>query len=97
MEEASGLVVKKGRGRSQSRGPNRYKEFSNLSNCYYCKKLGHFKQDCLKREEALKKLGKKSDGASMSGKSTQEGVVEEHEDLCEVLSAQSRQKKFSDV
>src|SRR3954466_7974382 len=94
-EEASGLVTKKGRGRSRSRGPKGDKESSNLGNCYYCKKPGHFKRDCLKREEALKKAGKRSDGASTSGKSEQAGVVEE--DLCEVLTAQSGQGKLSDV
>src|SRR5436190_6822526 len=94
-EEASGLVTKKGRGGSRSRGPKRDKESSNLGVCYYCKKPGHFKRDCLKREEALKKAGKKSDGASTSGKSEQAGMVEE--DLCEVLTAQSGQGKLSNV
>src|SRR5436190_12166432 len=94
-EEASGLVTKKGRGRSRSRGSKRDKESSNLGICYYCKKPGHFKRDCLKREEALKKAGKRSDGASTSGKSEQAGVVEE--DLCEVLTAQSGQGKLSNV
>src|SRR3954466_11232980 len=95
MEEASGLVIKKGRGRSRSRGPKRDKEFSNLGVCYYCKKPGHFKRDCLKRDEALKKAGKRSDGASTSVKSEQAGVVEE--DLCAVLTAQSGQGQLSDI
>src|SRR4051812_46895009 len=72
-----------------------HKESSNLGNCYYCKKPGHFKRDCLKRQKALKKAGKRSDGASTSGKSKQAGVVEE--DLCEVLTAHSGQGKLSDV
>src|SRR5438270_3424082 len=37
-EEASGLVTKKGRGRSRSRGPKNDKESSNMGVCYYCKK-----------------------------------------------------------
>src|SRR5436190_15575856 len=76
-EEASGLVVKKDRGRSCSRGHKGDKESSNLGNCYYCKKSGHFEGDFLKREEVLKKAGKKSYGANTSGKSEQAGVVEE--------------------
>ena len=94
-DEALGLVVKKDHGRSRSKGPKRDKKSSNLGSCYYCKKPGHFKRDCFKREEVLKKLEKKSEGASTRGKSEQVGVVEE--DLCEFLTAQSGQGQFSDI
>jgi len=77
-EEASGLSVKCQRGRSKSRGTKRDPEASTSFSCYFCKKLGYNKKNCMKYKEMLKRKGDKdSDGASTSGKSDQDGVVEE--------------------
>ena len=90
-EEASGLVVKGQRGISKSRGPKRDPKASRSFSCYFCKKLGHIKKNCMKYKKMLKRKGDKdSDGASTSEKSNQAEVVEEaDEDLCDVLTAKS--------
>ena len=97
-EEASGLVVK-GYERSKSRGPKKDpKAFSSFA-CYYRKKLGHIKKNCMKYKEMLKKKGgKDSDGASTNGNLDQAGVVEQaDENPCDVLTAQSGKGKYSDA
>jgi len=97
-EEASGLVVK-GYERSKSRGPKKDpKAFSSFA-CYYRKKLGHIKKNCMKYKEMLKKKGgKDSDGASTSGNLDQAGVVEQaDENPYDVLTAQSGKGKYSDA
>ena len=47
-KEASGLFVKGQRGRSKSRGPKRDSEASSSFSCYFCKKPGHIKKNCMK-------------------------------------------------
>jgi len=70
MKEASGLVGKGQRCRSKSRGPKKDPKASNGFSCYFCKKSGHIKKNCMKYKEMLKrKGGKNSEGASTSGKS----------------------------
>ena len=49
-EKASGLFVK-GQGRSKSRGPKRDPEASSSFSCYFCKKSGHIKKNCMKYKE----------------------------------------------
>ena len=55
IEEASGLVVKSQRGKSKSKKLKRDPEVSNRFVCYYYKKPGHIKKNCLKYKEILKK------------------------------------------
>jgi len=75
-EEASGLIAKGQRGRSQSRGPKRDPKASSSFACYFCKKVGHIKKNYMKYKEMVKKKGDKdSDRPSNSGKSDQAGVV----------------------
>ena len=72
------MFVKGQRGRSKSRGPKRDSDASSSFSYYFCKKPGHIKKNCMKYKEMLKRKGDKdSDGASTSGKSDQDGVVEE--------------------
>ena len=89
IDKASELVVQGQRGRSQSRKPKRDLKASNSFACYFCKKPGHIKKNCMKYKEMLKKKGgKDSDGAS--GKVAQVRVVKQaDEDSCDVLTAQS--------
>jgi len=89
-EEASGLFVKGERGRSKSRGFKRDPEVSSSFSCYFYKKPGHIKKNCMKYKEMMKRKGDKdSDRASTSGKSDQAGVVKEtDEDSCDVLTAE---------
>ena len=69
-EEASGLFVKGQRKRSKNRGPKRDLEASSSFTCYFCKKSGHIKKNCMKYKEMLKKRGDKdSNRTSTSGKS----------------------------
>ena len=74
-------------------------EASNSFSCYFCKKRGHIKKNCMKYKEMLKRKGdKNSDGVSISEKSDQAGVVEEaDEDSCDVLKAESGKGKYSDA
>ena len=53
----------------------------------------------MKYKKILKrKGGKDSDGASISGKSDQAGVVKKaDENLCDVLTAESEKRKYSDA
>ena len=53
----------------------------------------------MKHKKILKKKdGKNSDGTSTSGKPEQASIVEESdENLCDVLTAQSGKKKYSDA
>jgi len=98
-EEASGLFVKGQRGRSKSRGPKRDPEASSSFSCYFSKKPGHIKKNCMKYKEMLKrKCGKDSDWASTSGKSNQVKVIEEADKYsCGVLTAESGKGKYSDA
>jgi len=98
-EEASRLFVKCQRGRSKSRGPKRDPEISSSFSCYFCRKPGHIKKNCMKYKEMLKRKGDKdSDGVSTSEKSDQPGIVEEaDEDSCDVLTAESGKSKYSDA
>ena len=78
-EKARGLFVKGQRERSKSRGtkkdPKAYSSFS----CYFFKKLGHIKKNCMKYKEMLKRKGDKdSEGASTSGKSIMPGLSKKH-------------------
>ena len=68
-EEASRLVVKKQRERSQSKGPKKSTKTSNGNNdCYYYKQPAHMKKNCFKYKEMLKKKGDPgADGDSTSG------------------------------
>ena len=66
-EKVLGLFVKGQRRRSKSRGPKRDSEASNSFSCYFCKKPGDIKKNCIKYKEMLKrKDDKDSDGASTS-------------------------------
>ena len=47
-EEASRLFVKGQRGRSKSRGPKKNPEASSNFSCYFYKKSGHIKKNCMK-------------------------------------------------
>ena len=58
-KEASGLFVKSQRGRSKSRGPKRDPEASSYFSCYFCKKSGHIKKNCMKYKEMLKRKAAK--------------------------------------
>jgi len=98
-EKLSRLVVKSQRWRSQSSEPKRDPEASSSFACYLCKKPGHTKKNYMKYTEILKKRGNKDfDRDSNSGKSDQVSVVEEaDENPYDVLTAESRKKKYSDV
>ena len=50
-EEASGLFVNGQRGRLKSRGLKRDLEAYSSFSCYFCKKLGHIKKNCMKYKE----------------------------------------------
>ena len=53
------------RGISKSRGLKRDPEASSSFACYFCKKPGYIKKNCMKYKEILKRKGEKnSDGAS---------------------------------
>ena len=93
------MFVKSQRRRSKSRGPKRDSETSNSFSYYFCKKPGHVKKICMKYKKMLKrKDNKDSDGACTNGMSDQAGIVEEaNEDSCDVLTAESRKGKYSDV
>ena len=60
---------------------------SNRFFCYFCKKPGHIKKNCMKYKEMLNRKGDKdSNRASTSRKSDQAGVVEEaDEGSCNIL------------
>jgi len=47
-EETSGLVVKDQGERSKSRRSKRDSDASNSNACYYCRKPGHIKKNCMK-------------------------------------------------
>jgi len=98
-EKASRLVVKSQRRRSKNSGPKRNPEASNNFVCYFCKKLGHTKKNCMKYKEMLKKKGSKnSDRASTSRKTEQVRVVEQaDENPHDVLTSQSGKDKYSDA
>jgi len=89
-EKASSLTVKEQKGRSYGRGPKKStKPSSENFGCYYCKQPGHMKKTCSKYKEMLKKRGGQgSDGASTSGKQTNQASVAEKvvEEPCDVLS-----------
>ena len=69
-EEASRLFVKGHRGRSKSKVLKRDPEASSSFSCYFCKKLGYIKKNCMKYKEMLKrKGGKNSNRGSTSEKS----------------------------
>jgi len=53
MKEGSRLFVKGQRERSKSRGPERDLESSNSFSCYFCKKPGYIKKNCMKYKENL--------------------------------------------
>ena len=93
------MFVKGQRGRSKSKGPKRNSEAFSSFSCYYCKKSGHIKKNCMKYREMLKrKCGKDFDGTSTSGKSDQAEVVKEiDEESCDVLTAESGKSKYSDI
>jgi len=93
------LVIKGQRGRSKSREPERDPEASSSFSCYFCKKSGHIKKNCMKYKEMLNmKGGKDSDGASTSGKSDQVGVFENTvEDSCDVLTVDLGKSKYLDA
>jgi len=93
------LFVKGQRGRSNSRGLKNDPKASSSFSCYFCKKSGHIKKNCMKYKEILKrKGGKDSDGASTRGKSDRVGVVEEaDEDSCDILIVDSGKDKYSDA
>jgi len=78
-------------------GPRRDLEASSSFSCYFYKKSGHMKKNCIKYKEMLKrKSDKDSDRASTSGKSDQVGVVKEaSEDSCDVLTSESEKGKYS--
>jgi len=99
MEETSGLLVMGQGGRSRSRGPKRDPEATSSFSCYFYKKSGHIKKNCMKYKEMLKRKGNKdSDGASTSEKSDQVRVVKEADkDSCDVLIAESGKGKYSDA
>ena len=84
------MVVKERMERSQSRGPKKgTKASSENFDFYYCRQPGHKKKNCSKYKEILKKKGGPgADGASTSGKqSNQAGVAEEAvEQPCDILS-----------
>jgi len=62
-------------GISKSRGLKRDPEASSSFACYFCKKPGYIKKNCMKYKEILKKKnGKDSDGANTSGKPDQAGL-----------------------
>jgi len=98
-EEASGLFVKDQRGRSKSKGPKRDLEASSSFSCYFYKKPGHIKKNCMKYKEILKrKGGKDSDGASTTKKLDRARVIEEaDEDSCDVLMDELGKGKYSDA
>jgi len=54
-EEASGLFVKGQRGRAKSRGPKKDPKASSNFSCYFCKKPGHIKKNCMKYKEMQKR------------------------------------------
>jgi len=54
-ENASGLFVKGQRGRSKSRGPKRDLKASSGFSCYFFKKSGHIKKNCIKYKKMLKR------------------------------------------
>jgi len=54
IEEALGLFVKGQRGRSKSRGPKRDPKASSSLSCYFCKKPGHIKKNCMKYKKMQK-------------------------------------------
>ena len=87
------------RGRPKSKEPKKNPDASNSNACYYCKKSGHIKKNCMEYKEMLKKKGgEDSQRASTSGKSEQTGVVEEaDENPCDVLTAQSGKRKYSNA
>ena len=99
MKEASELVIKGQRGRSKSKRPKRDREASSSFYCYFCKKPGYIKKNCMKYKEMLKrKGGKDSDGASTREKSFQAGVIEQaDENPCDGLTSLSEKSKYSDV
>jgi len=99
MEEALGLFVKGHRGRSKSKEPKKDLETFSSFSCYFCKKPGHIKKNCIKYKETLKKKDDKdSDGASTSRKSDQARVIKEaDEDSCDVLTAESGKGKYLDT
>jgi len=90
-KKASGLFVKGQRGRSKSRGPKRDLKASSGFSCYFFKKSGHIKKNCIKYKKMLKmKDDKDCDRASTSGKLDQAGVVKKaDEDSCDVLTIES--------
>jgi len=53
IEEASGLVVQGQRGRSKSRECKRDPDASSSNACYYCRKPGHIKKNCMKYKETI--------------------------------------------
>ena len=75
--------------------PKAYSSFS----CYFCKKPGHIKKNCMKYKEMLKRKGDKdSDGDSTSRKSYHARVIEKaDEDSYDVLTAESRKNKYSNT
>jgi len=74
-EETSGLFVNGQRERSKSKGSKRDLEDSSSFSCYFCKKSGHIKKNCIKYKEMLKKKdGKDSDGGSISGSQIKPGL-----------------------
>ena len=96
MEEASGLFVK--RGRSKSRGPKRDPETSSSFSCYFCKKPGHIKKNCMKFKEMLKRKGNKySDGASTMESQIKPGCRKADDYSCDVLMAMSEKSKYSNA
>jgi len=90
-EEVLGLVVKSQRGRSKNRGPKRDPEGSSSYACYYCRKSGHIKKNCMKYKEMMKnKDSKDFDRVNISRKSDQVRVVKQaDENPYDVLKAQS--------
>ena len=93
-EGASGLFVKGQRGRSKSRDP----EVSNSFSCYFCKKPGHIKKNCMKYKERLKRKIAKILMGLVSVKSQIKQVVEEaDEDSYDVLTAESGKSKYLDA
>jgi len=63
-EEASGFIVK---GKIKELGTQKEPEASRSFSCYFYKKSGDIKKNCMKYKEMLKKEGgTDSDGASTS-------------------------------
>ena len=98
-EEASWLIIKGQRERSNSRGFKRDPEASNHFAYYYCRKPWHIKKNCMKSKKMLmKKDDKDSDGTSTSGKPDHTGVIEQADgNPCDVLTAQLGEGKYSDA